>query len=314
MTNNIPEDIQKKFSSLALYIQKTRNQLLPILEYIKKLKRDVLQYQLTVSTGLYQTKGKTILGEMKGWSQEIRTRTRGAYDTFNEEKKLLGDDFPESLRRILGDITYLFSRLLESNSELSINHLEQQIERLQKEQTSKEVIIGMEEALKNIYHVFDRLLNAVHTEEKDLAEEERMLEQISGNMFIEEKKDEIIKAIKELFKKRHLLQQHLDVRYEAFPEATIKGDIRKETIDNQLTSFLTVSITLEGRRERPSWDAHLRYDARGRFFEGVFGERKGFQYIPQEHHSYTYKEQMLREFPAQFIQFLFNSEIMKKKR
>ncbi len=172
----------------------------------------------------------------------------------------------------------------------------------------------MKEALENIHHVFVRLLDAVHTEEKDLAEEEKMLDQISGNMFIEKNKDIILATVREVFKKRYLLQQHIDVKYEPFPEATITANVRKELIDEQLTIFLTISLTLEGRRDRPSWDAHLRYDAKGRFFEVVWGQRRGFQYIPEEHHSYTYTDQMLREFPAQFIQYLFNSEIMKKKR
>ncbi len=311
MTTLPPDNIQKKFSSLAWYVQKTRDQLLPILVYIEKLKRDGLQYQLIVSTGLYQAKVKSILTEMKGWSPEIRTRTRGAYDTFNEEKKILGDNFPESLRRILGDIAFLFSRLLESNSELSLTYLEQQIERLQKEPTSKEAINGMKEALENIHHVFIRLLDAVHTEEKDLAEEEKMLDQISGNMVVEQNKDQIFATVKKVFD--IALDTYPDLKYGTLTKIQTTAKTRREIIDHQQTLFLTVTITVDGLIGLHIWDGHLRYDAKGRFFEAVLGERKGFQYTPEEHHSYTSTTEMLREFPTEFIQYILNKEIMKKK-
>ncbi len=315
MTNLPPNNLRKEFSSLALYVQRTRRQLLNIIAYIEGLNRKFLFYQLAASQHLSQTKAEEILREMGEWPREIRMRTELAFRDFQEERTLLKRDFPAALREQLETVAFLFSRLLENSngqrsSEESIDHFEIQINVLQKNPTSKETINQVKEALQNIQHVFVRLLDAVHKEEKDLAGEETIIDQIGGNNFIEDNKEKILTTVKKVFD--NFLEDYPYLKYGTTLHPIITANIRIETVDHRQTTFLTVMITLEGEVGQPSWNAHLRYDAQDHFFEVVLGQRRGFQFIPDEHRSYTSSEQMLREFPTDLIQYIFNGEIMKE--
>ncbi len=313
MTNNLPEDIKKKFSSLAVYIRGTREQLLNIIAYVENVRKRFLFYQLAAPKKMAQKEVDIIRNEMNEWPREMRTRTERVFEDFQKERRLLGADFPETLREQLVTVAFLFLQVLKKSDgkksgEESLDNFELLINRLQEEPTSKEVLNQVKEALENIHHVFVRLLDAVHREEKDLIEEEEIVDQISGNTFIEENKDKILITVKKVF--HHFLEDYPYLKYGTLLNPLITANIRREVVDHRQTAFLTVTITLEGEVGRPSWDVHLRYDARGHFFEGVFGQRRGFQYIPEEHHSYISTKQMIREFPPMVIQYLFNSEIM----
>jgi len=315
MTNLPPNNLRKEFSSLALYVQRTRRQLLNIIAYIEGLNKKFLFYQLAASQHLSQTKAEEILTEMSEWPREMQTRTELAFRDFQEERTLLNRDFPAALREQLETVAFLFSRLLEKSngrksSEESIDHFEIQVNVLQKNPTSKETINQVKEVLQNIHHVFVRLLDAVHKEEKDLAGEERIIDQISGNNFIEDNKEKILTTVKAVFD--NFLEDYLYLKYGTTLHPMISAKRRIETVDHRQTTFLTVMITLEGEVGQPSWNAHLRYDAQGHFFEAVLGQRRGFQFIPEEQRSYTSSEQMLREFPTELIQYIFNGEIMKE--
>lgn len=314
MTNPIPNNIKKEFSSLAIYIQGTRRQLLNILAYIEGLKKKFLFYQLATSQNLSRAKAQEILTELKEWPREIRTRTERADYDFQEEQRIIAGNFPALLNEQLETVAFLFSRLLEksngrTSSEESIHHFEQQIFLLQQEPNSKEVIKQVTEALENVHHVFVRLLDAVHKEENELLEEAEIVDQIGSNTVVEENQKKILETVREVF--NGFLENYPRLKYGALLYPTITAKIRKEMVDHRQTTYLTISITLTGRADHPSWEGHLRYDAKGHFFEAVFG-RRGLQFIPEEHRSYVTTTQMLREFPTRFIQYIFNSEVMRE--
>lgn len=312
MTQQHPNDFRKKATSLALYLQETRSHLLQMMAYLEQLKRKMLFYELARSTGLSSAKAQEILLEMKEWIPGMRIRTERIYLDFEKEWKEVEQFSSELLKQPLEQMRFLFSQLRESKSEESLAHLQDSIVILQNEPLSKEKIRLAKEALENIHHLYTRLLDAVHTEEKDLLEEEATLTQIKGNIFLEQQRDNILETLKELFRKRYLIQQHLDIKYEPFPEADISVRLGRESVDRQTRVIVSATITVAGKVGQPSWEARLRYDADRRRFEAAFGIRKWFQWVPEEQKRYTSREQVLRDFPAQFIQYVLNSILMRR--
>ncbi len=305
-----------ELSSLAPLLKETRSELLNVIAFLEHIKTKFLFYQMSASTQLSQLKAQEILREMKEWPREMQVRTEQVYHDFLKEQEVAVaiPTLLEVLKRQLGEINFIFSRLREGQSEESLAHFQSLIELLQKEPASKELISQMKKALENIHQLFLSLLEAVHAEEKELREGEKLLQQIDGNRFIEENQAKIAQAIRELFDRRYILQQHLNVEFVPFPEATIKSRIWKEVIESLPRTILIVTLTLEGEPEHPSWEGRMRFESKKKCFEAIFGERRGFEYTPQEQKKYTYSEQALRDFPANFIQYIFNSKLKEKKR
>lgn len=321
MTSQPPIDILKKASSLSLYLGEARKQLLNIIAYIEAIQRDTLFYQLAKQQNLSAAKAAAIAKEMNKWPQEIRIRTERLQHDYQEEKSSLPDDILQALQPPLDTIDLLFSQLLKSDNEKSespensLANFEQQIKALLENPSSIQEIKKASQALGFVHETFMRLLREIHKEEKEIWEERLIFEQIEGNYFLEQNKEKIEETIKQLFRKKYVLERYLDTtKYELFLQEKIKVEIWKGHVGNQSRTTLFVNITLEGITDRPSREARLWYDAAKKHFEAVFGERQLVGFVPKEQKRYILAAQMLREFPANFIQYIFNSELMKRKK
>lgn len=323
MTSQLPSNILDKTSSLSLYLDETRKQLLNVIAYIEAIKRDLLFYQFSVQQGMQKARAAGIFKEMNKWPLELKTRTQQLQQDFQEEKARLSGEHShifQALQPPLDTIDLLFFQLLESNGgesvkrENSLANFEQQIKALLENPSSIQEINKASQALKFVDDTFTRLLREIHKEEKEIWEERLTFEQIEGNYFIEQNKEKIEETIKQLFREKYVFEKHLDAtKYKPFLQEKITVGIWKEHVEDKPLSTLFVKITFEGRINR-SWEARLWYDTMKKHFEAVFGERRLVRFVPKEQKRYILAAQTLREFPANFIQYIFNSELMKQKK